>query len=230
MKVLLAFLIIIMIGSQSLQSQDLKELGIGPSLLYKAGVSVVNTPKGRKNGVAFNKIPDFGMSFYLPLSETSELGIATEVGYSTYSYKLKSAHNTTEYEFNHSYITFNPNFYFNGFLLGASFGVPMNSKFGDGIEVNTKTQNIVAEVKIGGMFPIFQDESGELNIVILGGYFFSGVYDDFVKNDPLSMKSLLPTDEPLTKIFNPRLASLGIGFNFHFNLVKRERAVDLEWQ
>jgi len=227
MKTFIGILIIGIFCSINIFSQDTKTNGLGPSLVYKSGISVVNTPKGRKNGISFNKIPDFGVSFYMPLSKTSNLGITTDVCYSTYSYKLKSAHNSNEYQFNHSYLTINPNFFFSGFLLGVSFGVPLNSKFGDGIVIDTKTQKVVAEVKIGGMIPIFQDDTGELNIVILGGYFFSGIYDDFVKNDPLSKKGLLPTDELLTKIFNPRLASLGVGFNFHFNLVKKEPQIDM---
>lgn len=225
MKKIFSLFLIALFALPSLQAEDIKDFSIGPTILYKAGISAINTPKGRKNGVAFNKIPDFGISTYLPLSKTSNLGIATEIAYSSYSYLMKSAHNSTEYQFNHSFVTINPNFYFGGFIIGASIGIPMSSDY-DGNEIKTKTQNIMAEVKIGGMIPIFKDASGELNVFILGGYGLSGVYDDFVKNDPMS--GLLPTDETVTKIFNPRAASLGLGFNFLFNWKKKEVFEDTE--
>lgn len=209
---------IFLFGCFASYSQSVKDFSVGPSIMYKAGVSAVNTPDGRKNGVAFNKIPDFGLSSYIPFSSTSNLGVAFEIGYSSYSYLMKAVHNSDEFQLNHSYLTINPNFYFGGFLLGVSFDIPMSSDY-DGTEIKTSTQNMLAEVKIGGMIPIFKDETGELNVVILGGYSLSGVYKDFVKNDPMS--GLITTDEEVTKVFNPRPASLGIGFNFLFDLKKK---------
>lgn len=217
MKTILT-LLVLLITTGELFSQDIKTMSLGPSALYKAGVSAVNTPKGRKNGVGFNGVPDFGASFYLPMSTTSNLGLDMEMGYSSYSYILKSAHNDDEFQFNHSYFTINPNFYFGGFLLGFSFGLPISSDY-DGTEVKTSTQNTFIEVKIGGMIPIFKDETGELNFVIMGGYALTPMYSDYVKNDPLN--GILPTDELIHDKHNPRIASLGMGFNFLFNLKKK---------
>ncbi len=215
MKSFLTLSFVLMLVGCSLFTQDLKQLSIGPVIGYKAGISAVNTPQGRKNGVAPSKIPDFGVSAYVPLSSTSNLGLDAEIGLSSYAYLMKSAFNDKSYQFNHSYITINPNFYFSGFIIGLSFGIPVSSDY-DGKEIKTSQQNILTEIKIGGMIPIFKDETGELNIVIMGGYALSGVFSDFVKYDPV--KNELPPTETITKVFNPRIATLGVGFNFLFDL------------
>jgi hypothetical protein len=224
MKLFLSLLlgVCLLVPAQSF-SQDLKQVSIGPYLGYRAGVSTVVTPQGRKNGVGFNNIPEFGLTSYFPLTSQANIGIATELGYSTYSYLMISGRqDATEYKLSHSYLTINPNFFFRGFFIGVNIGLPMASDY-DGTEIKTSKQETIAELKVGGMIPIYQDESGELNLVIMGGYFLSGIYKDFVKNDP--MKDILLTDEPVTKIFNPRPASLMVGFNFLFNLSKSQEEV-----
>lgn len=216
MRFLLFLSLVLLLIPEISFSQDFKTTSVGPYIGYRAGISTVVTPQGRKNGVGFNNIPEFGISSYFPLTSEANIGIVGELGYSTYSYLMKSGRpDGTEYQLTHSYLTINPNFYFKGFFAGIALGMPMASDY-DGVEIKTSTQEIIAELKIGGMIPVYKDRSGELNFIIVGGYFLSGVYKDFVKNDP--MKVLLGTDEPVTNIFNPRPASLMIGFNFLFNL------------
>ncbi len=112
-------------------------------------------------------------------------------------------------------------FYFNNFSFGFSYLIPSNSKIEDS-EIKTKIQNNVFELKFGYEFPIYEDNSGELNGFIIGGYFLSGVFDNFHNNDPFT--TLLPADEKVTNVHNPRIASIQIGFNFMFNLKEKPKS------
>ena len=218
---LLIFALIIFSDSQT-NAQVTKVLSIGPSIAYKAGVSAINTPLGRKNGVSFNKIPDFGLSTYFPLSKTENIGLQLDIAYSQYSYKMISAHDSKkEYNFHHSYIAVNPNFYFKGMLFGFAALIASNSK-NENSDLKNNILKTSFALNLGYEYPIYVDDSGELNIFINGGYFLNGVYKNFVKNDP--MKEILPADEKVTGIHNPRVASLQLGFNFLFDLKKKPKA------
>jgi len=221
MKKLLFTSLIFILIINGIKAEQTKVFSIGPYLGYKAGVSAINTPLGRKNGLSFNNIPDFGVCSYFPLSKNENIGFKFDISYSSYSYMMISAHkDKTEYKLSHNYLSFAPNFYFNNFLLGFSYLVPLNSEV-EGSDIKTKIQNNALELKIGYEFPIYVDNSGELNGFVSGGYFLSGVYNNFPKNDPL--KSLLPADEKVTNIHNPRIASIQIGFNFMFNLIEKPK-------
>ncbi len=220
MRKIASILFIFFFTLNCLKAEQTKVVSIGPFLGYKAGVSAVNTPLGRKNGLSFNNIPDFGACVYFPLTEQDNIGLKIGVSYSAYSYMMISAHkDKSEYQMSHNYFLLSPNFYFNNFLLGISYLIPINSKV-EGSEIKTKIQNNVFELRVGYEHPIYADESGELNAFVSGGYFLSGVYKHFPKNDPL--KTLLKTDENVTNVHNPRIASIQVGFNFMFNLRKRE--------
>ncbi|HOK14505.1 MAG TPA: hypothetical protein PLU67_07655 [Candidatus Kapabacteria bacterium] len=222
MKKIVIISLIFILSITYIHAEQTKVISIGPFLGYKAGVSAVNTPLGRKNGLSFNNIPDFGVCAYFPLSKQENIGLKFDASYSTYSYMMISAHNDKkEYKLSHNYLSFSPSFYFNNFSIGFSYLIPSNSKI-EGSEIKTKIQNNVFELKIGYEFPIYEDNSGELNGFVIGGYFLSGVFDNFPKNDPFT--TLLPAEEKVTNVHNPRIASIQIGFNFMFNLKEKPKS------
>lgn len=218
-NLLILFSALLFFNLFSTNAQMMKVLSIGPTIGYKAGISVVNTPLGRKNGVSFNKLPDFGLLSYIPMSKSENIGLQLDIMYTQYSYKMVSAHdNKKEFNFHHSYIAINPNFYFKGMIFGFAILIPNNSKIEDS-EIKNSFINTSFMLNLGYQHQIYIDDSGELNIFLNGGYFLNGVYKDFSKNDP--MNSILPADERVTKIHNPRIASLQVGFNFLFDLIKK---------
>lgn len=217
-KIILSALIFVM-SYGLVPAKDIYPMSAGLSFSWKAGVSAVNPTKGRKNGVAFNKLPDFGGAFYLPMSTTSNLAFCMDLGLANYSYLMKDGHDnsTLEYQVNHSYFALSPSFYFEGFTTGFLFGIPLASDY-DGSEIKTANQNIIAEIKIGYSVPLMNDETGRLNFFIQGGYMLTGIYNDFGKNDPF--KNIFPAENvsQVTSEFNPRAASLSMGLSFVFNL------------
>lgn len=199
-----------------------QEMSIGPNIFYKAGVSAVETPKDRKNGVAPSEYPDFKLVFHYPFNDKKSIGITTDIGLSNFSYLMVAYETNDKVTVNHSYFTINPNLNFGGFLLGLEVGIPISSNF-DGKEIKTSIQKITADVTIGGMIPIFTDDIGVLNLIIFGTYNFTGVYKDFVKDDPMQLSGVCPVcPSKLNASNNPRPASLGLGFSFLFNLMKAE--------
>ena len=199
-------------------AQDIFPTSIGPYIGMRAGVSAITTPKGRKNGLAVNSVPDFGFKYYVPFGVDNNLAFTGNVGYSTASYIIKSAYSDSkEYTFAHSYLVISPNFEFEGFSMGFNFNVPLAADI-DGSEIDSKELAFNTEVKLGYEFPIFNDETGRLNIFVHAAYMLGGVMDNYAKNDPLA--TVLPAEAPqkITDAFNPRVASLAIGFNFLFSL------------
>lgn len=205
-----------MLLSFEIANAQIYPMSIGPELSYKFGISTVTTPLGRKNGLGFSKIPDVGLAYYLPMSQNYNLGLLTNISYSNYSYIIKNANiSSDDYAFHHSYLVISPNFYARGVILGFGIGIPLGANY-DGVEIKTSTMKTMVELKLGGEFPLYEDETGRLNFFVLGHYMLSDIFDNFVKNDPL--KNILATDEPINTKHNPRTASINLGFNFVFNL------------
>ena len=193
------------------------DFSIGPYLSAKGGINGVNTPSGRKNGVAINTVPDFGITGYYPLSRTSNLGISLDIGYSTYSYLIKVSSLDKEFTHTYSYITLSPNFAFEFLLIGFNFGFPVKANYGPEIDIDKL--DAISEFRIAVNIPLLKDETGSLNIFIQAGYMLTGIYDDFENDDPLIDEGVIPRQpNRLTNEHNPRAASLLIGLNYLFNL------------
>lgn len=211
-----AFIIIV----QNLFSQDEEfynyPLSLGPYLAFKAGINGGNIPMGRKNDYKINYLPDFGISSYIPLSETTSLGLVLNLGYSTYCYNIIRYKDDTTFSFRYSYLAFSSNVHFLGFILGLKFGVPISADFGPKIEISKL--NTLLEVNLAWMYNLYATERGDLNIYIEGGYMLNGIYNNFANDDPL--KNLIPAEPPeeITNRFNPRVVSLAIGLKYLFSL------------
>ena len=213
--IILFLCLLFLIGTAEAQDQNLP-LGVGPYFAMKGGINGGEVPTGRQNKVAFNGVPDFGATVFYPLSQTSPLGLTADLAFSTYSYKVYGFDQGNTFQLTYSYITFCPNFYFEGFTLGFNFGIPVSAGYGP--KIPTSELGLLAEFRLGAILPLYTDKTGTLNFIINAGYALTGLYKDFSKDDPLI------TDIPPapTQIFannlNPRPISLMAGINYYFNL------------
>ncbi|MGA2298136.1 MAG: hypothetical protein ABSG15_11365 [FCB group bacterium] len=197
-------------------SQENYPLGMGLFLSLKSGVNGVASPAGRKNKIAFNGLPDFGITSYVPVGVETKLAFTFDLAYSTYAYSVISNDYQNRFTLRYSYLAFSPNIHFDGVIFGFNFGYPIAASYG--ATIDRKNLSLLAECRLGGIIPVYTDEKGRLNIVVLGGYMLTGIYKDFTKDDPLIL-SIPPEPYNLwTKAYNPRALSLSVGVNYTFNL------------
>jgi hypothetical protein len=215
MKKLTLIIIISFFVSTALHSEQRRDFSLGPYLSLKAGVNAGNTMDGRKNGIAFTGIPDFGAQMYYPLSVESDLGIFCDLGLSNYAYYIEGVNVGRDYTLTYRYLTLSPRFYFNVFTFGFAVGMPLAADFGE--EIDTDILEVLAEIRLAAFIPLMSDESGSLNLNIEVGYMFTGFYSDFAKNDPLLQYiPEVPPQVPSSK-YNPRAVSLSIGISYLMN-------------
>jgi hypothetical protein len=213
---LLAAMFVLFLSPFCAQAQMFKNLSIGPYFAFKAGVNVGNVQDGRKNGLALTGVPDFGVSSKVILSDTRDLGITFDLGYSSYAYKIKNADNSDSYTMKYGYINLNPNLYFSGLLLGLNFGIPVNANYGPSI--STSKIGFMTEFRLGGIVPLYSDNESSLNFIVNAGYMLTGIYGDYPNDDPLKTIIKPVPPQKITDKFNPRALSLSIGINYLFNL------------
>lgn len=219
MKLRIIFLILINLVTYKAIAQENFSQGIGIYTSFKAGINATEQPSGRKTGIAFNGIPDFGIVAYVPVSETSQLAALIDIGYSNYSFITSNERPELEVDditHKYAYVAISPKFYFHSAMFGFRFGMPVSSDI-DGADTDIEDLGFMAEVILGGMFPIYNDETGRFNLFFELSYMLSGVYKDYEEDDPL--KEIIPAsiDQNITNAFNPRVASISLGFNYMFN-------------
>lgn len=200
-------------------AQELFPMGLGPSLSYSLGVNANDVPKGRKNGLAFSNIPDLGLNFYLPFTENSNLGLSLDLSYATHSYQMKNYFTNSPYNFYFHFFEINPNLYFSGFVFGFNMNIPLSAEIDNGEDIS-KFINTTFGVKIGGIIPIFWNETGRINFIIEGNYSFSGIYSNYPNEDPMSKYAPPTPANTQNSSLNPRNASVSFGFSYIFNLTK----------
>ena len=220
MKKIIITLAVIISVCGNMAAQDANyPTSIGPFLTIKSGLNGTMAPDGRRNTIAFNGLPDFGGTLYIPVHAEKKLGIVLELAYSTYAYQLKSTRTDDKYTMKYSYLTFSPNFYVNSIMLGFNFGYPVTADF-SGANIKSSKLNFMAELRLAGMIPIIVDETGRLNAYIYAGYMLTGVYKNIATDDPMLLH--LPINSvntpKYTNEFNPRAISLAIGVNYLFNI------------
>jgi hypothetical protein len=214
-KFILLFIVTVF-SSLNGQSQSRLPLSIGPFIGMKASTDIV-APENSQTSIKFSDIPDFGATFYVPLSQNRPIALSFDVGYSTYcilyEQKIGATDENTFIE-KYSYFSIAPSISYSHFMLGLNFGIPIlwtirnlsnsisfGSDYGEDMLTNI-------EVRLGGIIPIMHDEIGRLNVVIMGGYMVRKI-----AKDPPSGTS---------NNFSPQAASLLLGVNYLFTLKKSE--------
>ena len=186
-------------------------MSIGAYISYSAGVNANSTPKGIKNDVGFNNLPDFGASFYYPLVNDTKLGAQLDLAYVTHSYVQRNSNcNLCENQnFHLNYFQLNPSIYISGFLVGINFDIPLGGKKEDA-DIATSKLNTLIGVNLAYEILLYNNEVGRIALFFEGNYSFTGSIKDFQKNDPMGSYA--------ADSFSPRPASLGLGFKYMFNI------------
>lgn len=214
--ILLAVLVAVVANAEAQK----KQIFLGPSMLFKAGVNAGNIPDGSKTAMNFHAMPDLGLTFKYLFSKSSSVGAVLDVEYATYSFRMRpesesAANDNNTVIFQPSYISFAPSIFLSGVTLGAAFGFPSafcvqnvaGDDFGAIAGTTDDLNSPFIEIRLGGMIRVLESDAGELNILIRGGYNVNGLYNaDYFGSEA-------GADE-----FNPVLASGGIGVNWLFDL------------
>lgn len=206
-------------GYITASAQTYLQMRIGPYVSMKGGVNVASIPEGKNTGMTINMPPDFGVTFFQPFNKKkSSFAIMFDIGYNTSSYLSKpdkDANGGKEatddqimiYSVHHLQIA--PAFHIKGFVLGLNLGFPLSAQYANKsgtIKEDFKTTDQfsgLSEVRIGGMIPLIEDETGVLNLNIFGAYALSGIS----ANDNSSS--------------NPTPASLSIGLSYLLHVSDR---------
>lgn len=212
--------------SQNDEKKDLYPFSFGAGLYTKGSVNAVVQPKSRKTDFLFNEIPDFYVSAYLPYSETNNIGIFLESGFNYHQYLTENASTGDKYTASMNYFSFSPYLYLENFLLGFSINIPFAANYDlpSGTPLTNEDVNEVErlnnmfEIKLGYIYTIYEDLNGRLNANFVAAYSFNGMYNDYPRNDPYL--DIIPQEEdyPITRVFNPRIASINIGISYFFYL------------
>jgi hypothetical protein len=220
MQRILLYFILFPVLSLSLISENGSGPFLGVFTGFKEGISGVSTPSGRKNGFAFTGVPDFGIKGEHIIIPAVPLIIGADLGYSNYSFYIKESKASDteikEYKHKFSYISLAPYLRFDIISLGFAFGVPIAAEYGPDLDVSKL--NIMAEIRAGATFKLYEDNSGKLNIYFEAGYMLTGIFSDYGKDDPLL--TIIPPKAPqiISNEFNPRAVSLTLGISYLLNL------------
>jgi hypothetical protein len=199
-----------------LVEEEVVNTRFGPYYSFKAGINGGNTPMGRQNAITFNGIPDFGALIIFPLGNSPNIGVALDLGYSTFSFGTKNFDTGEKYSETFSYVAFTPSMYFGGFLLGLSVGFPVAANWGANIDIDKL--NIISDIRLNYTYILKADEVGSLGVFLQASYMLTGAFKDFGGDDPLKEYIPAVTPQTLNNYYNPRVVSLSLGVNYLFNM------------
>lgn len=205
-----ALVIALIIGALGAQAQ---KVFLGPTLLFKGGVNAGNIPEGQKTAMNINSMPDISANVLWLFNKGANLGIIGDIAYSSVSFRMRPesesvANDNNTSIINPTYLTISPGLYLSSFTLGLGISLPMgmNVSTVSGTELSTSTDNLqspLLDVRIGGMVPVFEHETGRLSVLVHFAYAISGLN-----------KSITGVDDT----YNPKVMSGGLGLAYHFNL------------
>jgi hypothetical protein len=118
-----------------------------------------------------------------------------------------------------SYFIIAPSFNHLGFKIGMSIGIPVSADW-EGRNINTNVLNTLYEVKAGYTYPLYFDQLGRLNVFVTVGYALNGIFKNYIKDDPIATTVPAIPPQIITNYYNPRPATIQIGFNFLFNVIE----------
>lgn len=192
------------------------DLSVGATVIAKAGINT-NIPDGLKTDVNFNSLPDLNASVLYLFSSGSNTGINLDLGYDTYSFKMRPENDAVANDLTTSISTYHnfsiaPSLFLGGFQLGFAYGIPMGYSdiSVDGTRDNTSSIEAIAgkpsstfELRIGAVIPVMRGKSSNLNFNIRGGYMLTGMHS----NGTLTDDDLIPS-----------AASIGAGLSYYFTV------------
>lgn len=179
------------------------EFGAGPFITTGPGINANDIGDTYKNRVLFTGMPTFGGSVFYRLSPVFRINL--DLAYANYAYGItRDFGNNIEYDedYSYNYFVVGPRFNFYNFIIGFYIGTPLGGTYTNqqDIEVDIESDelDVVIEAVIGGEIPVLNNDFGELNVIIQGGYFLA------------QQAEILET--------NP--ASLKVGFSYYFTIIE----------
>lgn len=192
------------------------DLSVGPTIAARATVNTVDPGNGLKTGLAFNSMPDLGITTRLLFSKESTIGLTLDIDATGYSYIMRPenedlASDANTFRMNHSCITIAPSLYLSGLQLGVGYSF-YSSQTGktldDKLSWTPGTQaGSVLEARIGAMVPLMRGKTGDLNLIIRASYMLDGHYTSEVQTYPLAINTT-----------NPQSAGVSFGLNYIFHV------------
>lgn len=191
------------------------EISVGASVIAKAGINASDTPDKTKTDYNINAMPDLGVSVLYVFSKSSNTGLMLDLGYDSYSYKMKYYEANSLFDNlkeTHSITRFSiaPSIYLGGFQLGVAFGMPMGYQKldinGNATKDDKSLLNTTTEVRIGALIPVYRGKTSSVNLNIRGGYMLTETFAN-------AQQTVLP----LT-FHNSKIASLGLGLSYYFTV------------
>jgi hypothetical protein len=212
----LATLMIVLVTAAATMSAG--DLSVGATVIAKAGINTV-VPDGVKTDLNFNDLPDINASVLYLFSNGSNTGINLDLGYDSYTFKMRPESDALSNDLTTSTSTYRnfsiaPSLFLGGFQLGVAYGIPMSySEISvDGTRNNTSAiealigkPSSTIELRVGAVIPVMRGKSSSLNFNIRAGYMLSGMHS----NGPI-------TDDD----YIPKTASLGAGISYYFTVAE----------
>lgn len=189
------------------------EINVGASVIAKAGINATDTPEYTKTDYNVNSMPDLGLSVLYIFSKTSNTGVMLDLGYDSYSYKMKYYEANALYDnlketYTMTRFSIAPSIYLGGFQLGVAFGMPMGYQR---LDINGKVTkddetllNSTTEVRIGAVIPVYRGLSSSVNLNIRAGYSLTETFN-------AAQPAILPF-----ALHNSKIATLGLGLSYYF--------------
>lgn len=193
------------------------ELSVGASVIAKAGINASETPEYTKTDYNINAMPDLGLSALYIFSKSSNTGVMLDLGYDSYSYKMKYYEANAVYDklketYSINRFSIAPSLYLGGFQLGLAFGLPMGYKKLD-VDGNVLTDDssllssMTTEVRVGAIIPVYRGKNSNVNFNLRAGYMLS---ETFTSAQP-TLRNPLVTH-------TSKIASLGLGLSYYFTV------------
>lgn len=210
-----------------LQQSSGYAISVGAFVAAKAGVNTT-VAKGRKTDLNFNPLPDIGVSIFAPFQPGGNIGAGVDIGYATYSFVNKPESGVTDANSiveRYSYVNIFPHVNLSGVVLGVNFGFSpsgrADTKSGNQVTVVTDSTRelgsehlgTLVELRLGGNFPLWEHQTGHLNLYIMAGYAVSGLYSDYRTYIYSRDNDTTPSADN-----NPRPASLAVGLAYYFRI------------
>lgn len=223
-KIILFFILSGYIFAQAGDYSKLYPIGIGASIYAKAGTNAVVQEQNRETSFAIQNIPDFYLNAYLPYSIDKNIGLYLETGLNNNGHKFSFFQPDLTFTTRVSYFSIAPYLYLEGFLFGINYGVPLFVDYGESGEneftgsSDLDRLNNVFEIRFGGTYNFYRDQSGRLAINFMMSYNLNGLFKDYFNNEPYQQIVPQDSDYPLIESSNPRIANINIGLLYFFNI------------
>lgn len=160
------------------EEEQSKPMFVGPYLGWSVvGINAASVPAGIKNAVETASSPNFGIMAFFPTTIMDKSGFGAHLGIKQIPYGFDNGFQKNKYTFN--YFAIGGFFYLSGFTIGFDGSIPMSATSTTGntdIDVNTDNLQTSIDFKVGGLFKLYENKSGNLDLFLNAGYFLIEQY------------------------------------------------------